>query len=412
MGSISGEGLSAAELAAAEITAEKTLEVAVAEVAEQAETSEDTFAALEDLSNPLAGKMKADAEELKKRPIEKPTKAEQKAAAERVLIRDDSEKSAFHFAEENKEFKGEILVALLKRAVECKDKDELITLINQFYPDPTLADQALDYLLQVALGPFKEIVIAAKAAHNERFSREILAGQNIKESVRQYSAMGLGEPIQLRNLYRELTANPREATTLYKELLERYKTQNIRTVIAYLCHAIGSDLDSRSSIEPGLLHNLLLEVRSLQAGLGLQRFFITRMKLVSFLFERSGLTVPPELTYESMSLQFISLLEDRYPSADKALKLPDNVGLESASTLAKIIVLSQDRDAVREVAVNLFYRSQKHRDDVLTSILDALESLEQKYDEELEGESGIEDAPKAIQPPQHDEPKSASVVGH
>jgi type III secretion protein W len=392
MGIIGGEK-SAAEITAEHIAAEKDVEISEEEVAEQVESAQDTFTELEETTNPLVGKFKADEEELKKKAIERPTKAEQKAEVQKVIVREDAEKSALAFEQKNPELKKEVLLLLLKKAVDCKNKDDLLTLINQFYPDPTLADEALDYLLNVATGQFKEMVQEAKTAFQDRFGREITAGRNINEEVRQYSAKGLGEPTQLRNLYRDLTASPREATTLYRELLERYKTQNMRTVISYLYHAIGSDLKKGPSIETGLLHNLLTEVRSLQAGLGLQRFFMNRMKLISFLFEKSGIPLPKELTYEAMSLQFVSLLEERYPSSDKVLQVPTKLGLDKSSTLAKIIVLSQNRDAVREVAINLFYRSIKHRDELLDSILTALENLEQQYDEEIEQQYSEEDKP-------------------
>ncbi len=393
MGTISEHGPSAAEITAAHIAAEKVEDVEIGEIAQQVDAARDAFTDLVDENNPLAGKFKADEEDMKKKAIARPTRAEKKADVEKILVREDAEKSAFTFEHDHPELKKEVLILLLRKAVGCKTKEELLQLIEQFYKDPSLADEALDYLLIVAQGSFKDIVQEAKTALHELYGREITAGRNIAEEVRKYSAKGLGEPTQLRSLYGDLTSTPREAATLYKELLDRYKTQNMRTVIAYLYHAIGSDLKRGPSIAPGLLHNLLAEVRSLQGGLSMQRFFTKRMDLVKFLFKNADIPIPPEITAESLSLQFVSLLEERYPSADKVLQLLSKMGLENASTLGKIYALSQFRDALNEVSPE-FYRSNKHKEEVRDSILTALETLEQQYDEEIEEEYAEEDMPK------------------
>jgi len=58
--------------------------------------------------------------------------------------------------------------------------------------------------------------------------------------------------------------------------------------------------------------------------------------------------------------------------------------------LAKIFVLSQMRDAVREVAMALIYKTLQHRDELYLAILEALEDLEDELEEmeekELENE--------------------------
>jgi len=76
-------------------------------------------------------------------------------------------------------------------------------------------------------------------------------------------------------------------------------------------------------------------------------------------------------------------LQERYPSGDKVLQSAGKLGIEKW-ILAKIIVFSQLRDAIREVALGQLYRNVQHRDDLYNAIIEALEALEEELDELLE----------------------------
>lgn len=52
------------------------------------------------------------------------------------------------------------------------------------------------------------------------------------------------------------------------------------------------------------------------------------------------------------------------------------------STRQKIIIINKFRDAVKSVAPNHIYRSIQHRDDVFMAVIEALEDLEDKLEEE------------------------------
>jgi len=51
---------------------------------------------------------------------------------------------------------------------------------------------------------------------------------------------------------------------------------------------------------------------------------------------------------------------------------------------AKIIVISQFRDSVRELAMNQVFRSLQHRDELYMTIIETLEDLEDELDELVE----------------------------
>ena len=159
----------------------------------------------------------------------------------------------------------------------------------------------------------------------------------------------------------------------------------MKTVIAFILHALGSDLKAKGpSIARGELHRLMTEARSMQAILGVYRFFRSRMQLVQSAFEREGLTLPGRITFEMLAKIFVKLIMERYPSSEKVLQAGIQLGL-SEEIIAEMIIFTQMRDGVRYVAPRLF-RSEQHRQDVLTVFIDTLEDLEDKLEEEEEEE--------------------------
>jgi type III secretion protein W len=190
----------------------------------------------------------------------------------------------------------------------------------------------------------------------------------------------------LRDLYRSITGNPREPVSLFVELSDRFAYKDLRKVLAFLFHSLGSDLKSQGpSIDRVTLQRLIAEVRSLQAILGVYQFFRGRMNLISSLFQKNALNMPAQLTFELLAKQFVLLLQERYPSSDKILQGAKRLGIEDW-ILAKIIVFSQMRDAIREVALHQLYRSIEHRNELYNSLIEALERLEEELDELLEKE--------------------------
>lgn len=374
------QGMSASDVQMKEILAAQDLEVSREEVAQQAESAEDLKATLEETSNPLVANF---------RRSQKPTedfktrlkKAEQDKIEKRLVPVKDAENWAESFSNSNPELKKQILLLLLDKIKDAQSKEEILSMLEQFYPDPTLADDVLNFLLKTTTGSLQKLVQEAKDAHNSRYGREIAAGQNIAEEVKRYAAAGLGLPTSLRDMYRDITGNPREPIQLFQELSDRFQYKELRKVLAFLFHSLGSDLKSQGpSIPPGLLHRLLSGVRSLQGILGVYQFFRARMKLIGFLFQRDGLEMPKNLTFEQIAKQFVNLLQERYPTGDKVLSSAAKLGIDKW-ILAKIIVFSQLRDAIREIALSQFYRNIEHRDELYKAIIEALEQLEEELEE-------------------------------
>ncbi len=289
------------------------------------------------------------------------------------------------FYRRNPELQPRSLALLRSRISKDDTQEEILHKVLEMYPDHSLADEALDYLLQTSKGSLADRVRRAKQELNALYSREIKAGRNIASQAREFSQQGLGSPSGLRNLYREVTGNPRDANTLFSELTSKFNYDKMKTVISFLLHSMGGDLKSKGpSIDRGELHRLLTETRKLQGILGIFRFFQSRMNLIMAAFARQGFQLPMLITFEMLAKQFMKALQERYPSADKILQLAKQLGL-SEEELAQVIILTQMRDGVRQVAPNL-YRSDQHRQDLLNAFMDAIEELDERIEEEEEEE--------------------------
>ena len=380
------------------ITLEAMKEVAKEEQVElHAEQEESQGAFLnqqEEAINPFAATIKKSEKTLKnnKNRVNKNLQAGEKAY--RLLPVERIKEFADQYQRRNPELKANILTLLREYIKPGDDKETILKKIREFYSDVSLADEAFDFLLETTDGELARIVQDAKNDFNQEFGREIVAGKNITEQARIASEKGLGTPSSLRDLYRDITGNPRESTLLFDELANRYSFKELKKVIDYLLHSLGADMKSKGpSIPRGLLHRLLTETRSLQAILGVYRFFKGRMNLMEGMFSKEGLDMPSQLTFESVAKQFMALAAERYPSAAKVLQTATKLGID-AWIVAKIIVFSQLRDAVREVAVNQVYKSVQHRDELYMAIIEALEDLEDKLEELSDKEEDEEDEEK------------------
>lgn len=309
---------------------------------------------------------------------------EKTAETEDKLIKQIEEISET-YERRNPELRARTLQMLAAKIKGNESAEEMIETVMEIYPDHFLADEALDFLAQAKTGDAAKQLAEAKAQLNESFGREIRAGRNITEQALKFSQEGLGTPTGLRDLYRDITGNPRPANLLFDELANQFSYEKMKPAIDFFLHSLGADLKSKGpSIGRAELHRLMSEGRNLMAILWVFRFFKGRMNLIDEAFQRAGLLMPGKVTFELLAKLFVQFLGERYPSMDKVLHLAAKLGI-STEELAQIILFTQMRDAVRGVAPKLF-RSEQHRHDVLMSFLEALEELEDQIEKREEEE--------------------------
>jgi type III secretion protein W len=343
----------------------------------------------EGVFNPTMMARRFDALENKRKRTLKEEQAEKTEKQEDVIQVEKIEEVSEQFSQKNPEFQTRSLLLLRSRITRGDTKEEILRKVLEMYPDYSLADEALDFLERTTEGTLAGQVRAAKDELNALHGREVKAGRNIAEQAREFSKQGLGSPTGLRNLYREVTGNPRDANTLFNELTAKFNFDKMKTVIDFLLHSMGGDLKSKGpSIDRGELHQLLTEARKLQGILGIFRFFKSRMNLILGAFDRGGLQMPGRITFEMLAKQFMKAVQERYPSGDKILQLGIQLGL-SEELLAQIIIFTQMRDGIRQVAPKLF-KNDQHRQDLLNAFIDAIEELDERLEEEDEDEEDKE----------------------
>lgn len=312
----------------------------------------------------------------------KEAQAEQKILE--VSRKTDEEDLAGNYNRRNPELPADRLRQLRDVLRPNQTAYEVLQEVTDAFDDPTLADEALEFLEKTTTGTLQGNVRGARELLNAAQGRQIIAGRNVDAVAKSYHKKGAGDsPTELRNLYRDITGNPRDHNTLFTELSARYPFDDLKLLVQFLLKGMAYDLKSKGpSIQSPELMRLMTEVRNLQSILGLFLFFRGRMKLLRHLFKRYGLTYSEDLTFELLTKEFIKLIEEKYPSVMKLFKQADKLGL--LDDASKIAVLMQFRDAIRGVSPRV-YKSQRHKQDIQQVILEALEELEEREGEE-EGE--------------------------
>lgn len=356
----------------------------------QDESAVEFQESIENAFNPIAMRNRFERLETRVRKAGKEESTEKTEKTDETDIQIEAiEETSQQFEEKNPELLAKSLLSLRSRISKTDSNEQILQTILESYPDLALADEALDFLIQTSKPELAEKLLQVKNQLNEAHGREIKAGKNIMSAAQDYSKQNLGSPTSLRDLYRDLTGNPREPSTLFAELALNYTYEKMQTVIAFVLHALGHDLKSKGpSIEKGELHRLLTEARSMQSILGVYRFFQSRMGLVFSSFDKQNLALPDRINFENLAKAFIKLVLERYPSSDKILQIGAQLGLQE-EVIAEIIIFSLMKEAIRQVSTRL-YRSEQHRQDLLATFLDTLEELEDKLDEEEEEEEESE----------------------
>ena len=293
----------------------------------------------------------------------------------------NSEETASRFNSKNLELKTKTLLILRDTITDDDTVEDILRKVLDFYPDYTLADDALDFLLQTTKSNLALKVLQAKEFLNATYKREIVAGRNINFQAQTFSKVGLGSPTALRDMYRDISGNPRTPHTLFDELSSKFNYENMKVVIRFLFHSLGADLKSKGpSITRPELTRLMEDTQILQAILGVFRFFQSRQGLINSQFDHFGLILPSIINFEMLSKIFINLLKERYITSDKILLLCRQLGITD-EIAAKIIIYTQMRDAIRQTSRRL-YKSDKHREEVLLAFIETLEELEEELEEE------------------------------
>ncbi len=285
------------------------------------------------------------------------------------------------FTRRNPELPANRLRDLRSNLSEDQTAEEILQQVADAFDDPTLADEAFDYLERATEGGLKQKITQARDLHTQLREREIIAGRNIDSVAKNYAARGYGSsPTELRNLYRDVTGNPRDHNVLFTELSNEYPFEQLKEIVNFLLKGMAYDMKSKGpSIQEPELMRLMTETRNLQSILWVYLFFKERLKMIRAQYKKYQLPYPRTLSFEKLARAFIKIVEDKYPSVMKILRDAEQMGLLDDDE--KVIILSQFRDAIRGLSPRV-YRSMRHRQDLLLALIEALEELESEEEEE------------------------------
>lgn len=334
--------------------------------------------------NPLAMARRFEALERRAREkmrADEAAKEEQADEDQEVAAIEKLQQISEDYQRKNPELHARTLQGLHVRISRKDSVEEIIRKLRDTFIDMSLADEALDFLIETADADMRYTLEKAKEELNRLYGREIRAGRNINAQARNFSTQGLGSPTALRDLYRNITGNPRDAHTLFQELTSNFPFEKMKTVIAFMLHSLGADVKSKGpSISRAELQKLMTETRNMQAILGVYRFFFSRMPMIGSSFDREGLQMPGRITFEILAKIFMRFIQERYPSVDKALLLSQQLGIAD-EVIAQLIIYLQFRDAMRQVAPRLF-RDERQRQELLLCFMELLEELEEELEED------------------------------
>lgn len=300
------------------------------------------------------------------------------------------EESAESYQRKNPELNKHVLLLLKSKISPDDTKEEIAKKVLELFPDPYLADEALDFLLETTEGEVAGRMASVKEDLTLLYGREIRSGRNMGAVSRKYALQGLGDAQTLRNLYREVTGNPKEPAVLFEEFAQHFDFDRLQPLLGFLLHSLGSDLKSKGpSIPKAELQRLFSEARSMQAILGVYRFFKGSMARIKKALAMKGYVLPKSLTFELLSKLYVKFLLERYPNTAKLLQFSSSLGI-SEELATQLVVYSQMKEGLRHTSPKLF-RNEKHRHDLMAIYLDALEELEDALEEEEEKEEENED---------------------
>lgn len=237
-------------------------------------------------SNPLASALKRQGDKVRPQTSAVKKSKEAKESKKKLMPLEDASKE---FSQKNPQFSPDALKGLADKIKDGMSQKEILELIKRDFPKPEDTQLALQFLISVALGDFKELLQLVevdfnKEIHNKR--EEEVAKKVELEAVKaseEASAAGLKivQGGDLNKIFDHLLNNPLQASDIFKMLNEGYGGKNLKKVELWLLKKCGSEikelnLDSGEKENIAEMKNTMTVLRKLQSLLGVDKYFEAR----------------------------------------------------------------------------------------------------------------------------------------
>lgn len=291
------------------------------------------------------------------------------------------EDKAKEFARRNRELDPEILKRVMKDVKEGMSEQEIQDVITSYYPDPYLANDVYDFVIESSMGKLQDAVRGSKSQHEEQHAREIQIGQNISEQARSFEDKGLDSPTKLREWYHAtVTSTPGQVKTteLFLKMLDRFGFDKLVKAVHFYLAALGADLRKRGL--PGAeLGDKVHQVRSFQAIIIVFRMSRMRMRVVDKALEyyaKLGTreSLPPNFDFQAMGRTLMNILQNRHIHKDTILNEVRAQGFANKE-IAMSCVIQQMSLMLNDLDPNRVFTSPTHKEDVIKFFKECLEFL-------------------------------------
>lgn len=287
------------------------------------------------------------------------------------------------FTENNTEISGQDLRGLRDSLREDSSTDDILNMVKEKFSDPALQSVALDYLIQTtpnSSGALKENLIQARQQHTDSNHQAVVGGKNILFASQEYAEALNVSPAGLRDLYLNVTSDFHSCGQLLTMLQSRYSHEELGTVSSFLLRGMAADLKSEGpSVPAPKLQVLMTETRNLQAVITSYDYFNAHVPHLLSSLKAEGATVPEDVQPNQIADAFLSIVQDKFPTASKVEKTTSEV--IGTDTEAISSVLNLFFKALRETSPRLFGSADKRQQlgAMIANALDAVNINNEDY---------------------------------
>lgn len=208
-------------------------------------------------------------------------KEEAKEAGEVIPLEEVKAKSD-EFSGAHKEHKAADLVSMQQSLRPSDKKEQILEKVKNYYKDPTLIKEALEFLLTTTTGELKAQVEETLRDFQVANNMALTAGENIAEVAKDTKATGL-TPSESRQTYVEYLSSPeQDAVNKFFEIKAKHAGKDVKVymnqVLSMLGAALHADSSSKNpSMERAELQRNISEIKIFQALIGVENFFEGRV---------------------------------------------------------------------------------------------------------------------------------------
>lgn len=219
-------------------------------------------------------------------------------------------------------------------AIDPNDsKTAILEKLEAAYPYPVLVSQALDILAQKSSGNTLEQVKLAKEEISINFGRDIQQMKSSKQVTTELKKVGIYKtPVDFKEEYNQLLTNPKEFHQLNKELKSMVDKSQKQAYLKGLSFVAMTDVNMEGAdIDPAKLQVVIDQLRTRYMSVTVSKECEKGFKENQRIAHHDNITLPPQVTPESIEEELLKVTEQRYPSEDHLRQSSERLGFRKVA---------------------------------------------------------------------------------